>query len=127
VKILDPGHIFDLHILDAPPNKSFLLHFVKRQGEKYPGNKNSFPGTTSQEVIRALIARQKYVDQQIHFPHNDTIIRALRSALITLEARAAEAAGIIAWIGDVSVSIEDWPICERCGHLQAWCDGSRHG
>jgi hypothetical protein len=69
MRVMDPGHWYELALLDALPNRLGLetLRFVKRVGDKFPGNQlPAYAGTTTQEVLRALIDRTKYVDAQEH-------------------------------------------------------------
>lgn len=111
--ILDPGHLYMLRTLDGGfPNE---LRFVKRVGEKYPGNCSAYAGTTSQEVLRALIDRAKYVNGQIYFPENDLVLWHLRSALWLLESRAARTHG--RFLDAQPTDIETRPVCSCCLHI----------
>lgn len=122
MKILDPGHLYELDNLDAPgPSlQTATLRFVKRVGDKYPGNSEpAYEGTTTQEVLRALIDRQKYVDGQRHDMANVLVVSNLRQALRWLEVRAAEERG-----DDVAADAvldmkepELEPTCAGCGHV----------
>jgi hypothetical protein len=114
VKVIDPGHMYDLQCLDA--NLTVRLVFVKREGPGYPGNVGSYPGTNLQEVIRALIDRVKYLDGQIYSHHNSRVIHGLRIALHSLEVRAAERHG--RELAAQSQRIECLPTCETCGHVE---------
>src|SRR5947207_924247 len=88
MKVIDPGHTYSLRSLDG--DGDVRLRFVKRQGPGYPGNIGSHSGTTTQEVVRALIDRTKYVDKQIPNQRNVQVLYHLRSILFELELRAAE-------------------------------------
>lgn len=123
MKVLDPGHLYDLDLLDADTHASTShreLRFVKRIGEKFPGNQEpGYEGTTSQEVIRALVDRQRYVDGQRPCVTNLLVLSSLRSALRWLEVRAAEERGddtaasrILDLLGP-----ESEPTCDHCGHI----------
>lgn len=120
MKVIDPGHAYELAMLDntnddAGQTHAVLqeqeLYFVKRVGDKY--------GTTTQEVIRALIDRTQYVDKQKSHSRNLVVIRSLRQALRELEMRAAEERGE----GDAVPTIfklkapELAPTCDTCGHV----------
>lgn len=109
---LDPGHVYDLVVYDGAGSQR--LTFMKREWSGYPGNVGSYPGTNCQEVIRALIARTKYLDQQIPCPENKAIIESLRSAIIAFEQRAAHRHKRIVFFSDL---IEDVPTCGTCGHI----------
>jgi|HubBroStandDraft_6_1064221.scaffolds.fasta_scaffold826884_2 hypothetical protein len=137
MKVLDPGHRYSLATLDRsdwPEDANPQLIFVKRIGDNYPGNEPpGHEGTTTQEVIRALINRTKYVDNQIHSDHNNFVIHHLREALFHLEHRAAQVrkewsafyeatkeARMLMHFPETKAklqAIEDIPICDTCGHI----------
>lgn len=122
--IIDPGHIYSLNILDDPGGYiSDTLIFVKREGEGYPGNIGHHPGTTTQEVLRALIDRTKYVDNQIHDTHNKAVLYYLRVAILHLELRAAKRHGRELLLFDLD-KIEIQPVCIKCNHIG--CKGECH-
>lgn len=117
MKIIDPGHVYLLRMLDSPKQDSnVLLTFVKREGEGYPGNVGHHKGTNLQEVLRALIDRIKYLDNQIHDIRNDQVLHYLRSSILQLEMRAAERHGRKLPIFDMD-EIELQPVCGGCGHI----------
>lgn len=124
MKVHDPGHQYELASIDSEIERNpNWLRFVKRIGDKYPGNLGpAFGGTTTQEVLRALIDRTKYVDRQEPHPENARVLNHLRAALWALERRAAQRAGdpdrlTVNGQGE----IETWPVCSRCGHVR--CKG----
>lgn len=120
MKILDPGHTYELNHLDGE-NKS-ILTFVKREGDNYPGNVGEYEGTNLQEVLRALIDRVKYLNNQIPCSQNEQIITNLRHSIFLLEQRAAVRHGrkpLEGWW-----NIEFKPICNKCGHIG--CKGNCH-
>lgn len=129
MKVIDPGHVYDLDWFDGdPPIKTRSgyqvwneLVFMKREGDKYPGNVGHHPGTNIQEVLRALIDRVKYLDKQIPHDENTKIIMNLRSALWSLECRAAERHGRKK---PRYIDIELEPTCTICGHVG--CEGTCH-
>lgn len=123
MRVLDPGHSYELEQLDTGKLLQ-LLHFVKREGEKYPGNVGSHGGVTTQEVLRVLINRTRYVNNQIYFIENEWVIDNLQWSLYYLENRAAAASGFEMKGFDVG-KIETYPTCSTCGHI--WCNGERHG
>ena len=101
MKVLDPG-------------------FVKRNDppEKFPGNENAYPGTQMQDVLRVLIDRCKYVNNQKFCPETDVAITFLRQAIWVLESRARRVRGEepLPFEGVVG-RVEDIPVCPDCGHL----------
>lgn len=117
MKAIDPGHAYDLDVLDDQRGVPERLVFVKREGKNYPGNVGHHPGTNCQEVIRALIDRVKYRDAQIPDNRNNEILNDLRHALWIFELRAAERYGRDFGIGDRLHRIEEVPTCSRCGHI----------
>jgi hypothetical protein len=117
---LDPGHRYALDTLDAQIPTVEILRFVKRTGLKYPGNHDpACSGTTTQEVIRALIDRQRYVDNQRPDVANEHVVTSLRNALRLLEVRAAherDDTGAALVINNMNTP-ETEPVCAGCGHL----------
>lgn len=88
MKVIEPGHIYELHWLDCKPQppewpyqRSNTLVFVNREATPHPG-------TQTQEVIRALIDRTQHCDRCLRWDGNDQIIHHLRMALVLHEARA---------------------------------------
>ena len=124
MRIIDPGHLYALDHLDG--NLEELLTFVKREGEGYPGNQGSHPGTNIQEVLRALIDRVKYLQGQIQHDCNLEVINHLRECIRLLEQRAAERHGLDADALDyrarIGRAIETLPTCIKCGHVL--CEGT---
>jgi hypothetical protein len=118
MKILDAGHKFELDHLDGYGKQ--VLTFVKREGEGFPGNIGSYEGTNIQEVIRSLISRVHYLDNQIPDENNQYVIAHLRMALRRLEVRAANRhkRPHPAFLPN----IEDMPVCSKCGHLGHQCE-----
>lgn len=125
MRVIEDGHIFMLRELDGGDEQ--VLKFVKRVGEGYPGNCGEpYPGTTTQEVLRALIARTKYVQGQAStlgdidsVTDNQEIIRLLQQAILVLELRADRRAGR----QEKTLSpegIEKYGVCLSCGHIGCW-------
>ena len=117
MKVLDPGHRYLLAHLDGDAEAPLV--FVKRVGEKYPGNADAYAGTTTQEVLRALIERSKFVDAQEPSTWNAEVLGLLRRALWVLEYRAALKRGEADRFFDVisAAEIESLPTCTTCGHV----------
>lgn len=121
MRVIDPGHHFALDSLDGEIKQT--LQFVKRCGDKYPGNEEpAYPGATSQEVLRALISRTLYVQNQEFDARNVIALRGLRMALRAFETRAAERRDELDQFFDLvdggcGLNIEDHPTCPTCGHI----------
>src|SRR5271167_1731359 len=84
MKIVEPGHIYELNTLDGEHGEVEVLRFVNRE----PGAEH--PGTQTQEVLRALIDRTMHCDNCRRWSGNDKIIQHLRMALALHESRAIE-------------------------------------
>ena len=89
--VIDPGHSYELEFLDHKNycERQQTLTFVKRMGEGYPGNTSAYPGTVIQEVLRALLDRFDYLNNQIPCEENIECIIHLKEVLYLLEKRAA--------------------------------------
>lgn len=99
MKVTDPGHSYLLDCIDGGQPKPLV--FVKRcdpeNPEKYPGNENAYPGTTMQNVLRALLDRLRYLQNQVWSLENSIIIGMLKVSLWLLEYRAARRHGKSYW------------------------------
>jgi hypothetical protein len=125
MKILDPGHQFELDLLDALGglnDTKQILTYVKREGEGYPGNVGHYPGTTLQEVYRASIYRHKYLDNQVKDQANSNCIFHLRECIKNLETRAAHRHNRSTPKFDYA--IENMICCPKCLHIG--CEGNCH-
>lgn len=118
MEILDAGHDYLLRSLDGA--EQVRLTFVKRNKppEKFPGNHSAYPGTTTQEVLRALIERAFYVNGQIAHDSNLMVIANLRDSIFELERRAAERHGRELRVIQCVEDIENMPTCSTCGHIR---------
>jgi hypothetical protein len=121
MEVVDPGHEYLLDILDGTlaDNKESLI-FVKREGPGFPGNIGHHPGTNMQEVLRVLIDRLRYVNNQIHDNRNIITIKHLQEAIYQLECRAAARHHRV--INFEQDGIELLPTCPKCGHVGHICD-----
>lgn len=123
-KILDPGHHFELLTLDGKSlDERHHLVFVKRCDKdnplRFPGNHDSYPGTTLQSVIRCLHSRIAYLDGQHHCEENTEIMLLLRKANYLLEKRAAKRHDLaFDMTADEAI---DAPMCPQCGHVTCGC------
>lgn len=119
--VLDPGHCYLLDSLDG--EQTNRLVFVKREGERYPGNVGSHPGTTIQEVLRALIERCRYVNGQTPCWETAAVADFLTHSLCLLEVRAARRHGreLSSSVADLVEGAGKCPACGHCG-----CPGDCH-
>jgi hypothetical protein len=127
MEVKDPGHLYSLDWLDEVSGWAEgegELRFVKRIGENYPGNEEpGYSGTQTQEVLRALIDRTNYVDNQKPHVSNQEVLTNLRRSLYALELRAAEIRkeDLEKWVAVVKPKlsrIERVTTCDWCGHIQ---------
>ena len=124
--IHDPGHKYQLEMYNGnymSGDKDVILTFMKREGKGYPGNVGRYAGTNVQEVLRALIDRIEYLDNQIHDDRNDAILENLRRSLYMLEERAADRHRR-QFSNIILHDIERYPTCPICGHIG--CSLERH-
>lgn len=120
MEVLDAGHQYSLSSFDD--GYPVLLTFVKRNDppKKYPGNTHAYPGTQTQEVLRALIDRAIYVNGQIPCLETESVIALLRQSIALLEQRHARSHGVN--FMEPTMPIEIAPFCKRCGHLMCFCE-----
>lgn len=114
---LDPGHRYKLDVYDGDSEDCSELVFMKRIGDGYPGNTgDAHPGTNLQDVLRVLIDRVKYLDNQIGDTRNQEIIAHLETSIWLLEQRAAHRHGFMNWECPTEKPSEA-EYCRICGHI----------
>ncbi len=84
MKVIDPGHIYELDQLGGGTQ---TLRFVKRSGGAVT-YEEEWPGLQTQEVLRALIDRTKYLDDVLPCVETRDAIWHLQMALFMYEVRA---------------------------------------
>lgn len=114
MKVLDPGHRYELESLDGDARQ--ILAFVKREGGHYPGNFGAHAGTNMQEVIRALLHRARYINNQIPCMETEAVIQCLQQAFLFLEIRAKRVKGAILECTNIA-DLESAETCATCGHV----------
>lgn len=124
MRIKDSGHKYELAQYSSTPGVEShrvpdVLRFMKRIGDRYPGNSGSgYSGTNCQEVLRALMDRCKYLNNQIPCEETEQIITQLRLSLYCFEVRAAREHGLNLQLSfDELGKIEELPTCRVCGHI----------
>lgn len=112
MEIIDAGHVYKPEIYDGYNTETVV--FMKREGVDYPGNIGHYAGTNCQELLRILIDRIKYLQNQIPCWQNSLSVKLLRIVIWLFEIRAA-------WIHNkksfVLAEIELEPTCKICGHI----------
>lgn len=105
MRVLDPGHSYALKDNKALTESCMMVFF------KDPDiNKNGYSGTTNQEVLRVLIDRVQFLENQKHSEMNKEIIYHLRMALVLHEERHLER------LVEKEFPVEELPV-GKTGHL----------
>ena len=121
MKVLEPGHIYWMEEYpydagDPPLGGAQPAIFFKKVGDGFPGNAPPpHTGTNCQELLRVLIDRIQYLDNQIPCEQNKKILANLRDSIYQLEWRAAIRHGTELEFDD---PIELEPTCKICGHIR---------
>ena len=84
MKVLDKGHIYECHQLDGGKQ---TITFMKRTSDAVHYTKE-WGGLQSQELLRVLIDRTKFVDKILPCKETKTALYHLRMALFWYEVRA---------------------------------------
>lgn len=92
MKVLRSGHLYELAHLDGSPVAGCVAPKVERLAFVDRGHGNDLPGTNNQEVLRVLINRVQFLDNERHWEGNARIIAHLRMALVLHESRHLEQA-----------------------------------
>lgn len=85
MEVINSGHIYKLDQLGGGTPQRLV--FVKRSGGAIT-YKEEWPGVQTQEVLRALIDRTKYLDQVLSCVETKDALYHLRMALYMYEVRA---------------------------------------
>lgn len=118
MKVLDKGHKYQLLTLDG--NLDQTLTFVKRcdlnNPNRFPGNTDSYAGTTVQSVVRCLLERMRYLQRQVWAVENVFVIFWLKMVLWLMEFRAARRHGCFYF--HFLKFAEKEEMCPECGHTE---------
>ncbi len=95
MRVIDPGHVYELENYRAEEAVSQGLErqrisFVKRRVPADPGRVDLRDGTNCQELLKVLINRVLFLDQEARHPMNRVLLLCLRRALVLFETRALE-------------------------------------
>jgi hypothetical protein len=117
MKIIDPGHRYELLCIDGKEKNylQFVKRFDPKDPAKYPGNADARPGTTLQDVIQCCLNRFRYLQNQIPCIENEVCISNMQQCLLMLEQRAAKRHGLEFDVSRLEV-LEFAPLCKTCGH-----------
>ncbi|MEK7460280.1 MAG: hypothetical protein AAB628_01880 [Patescibacteria group bacterium] len=86
MKVIDPGHLYELKEIGKNPCIQHLL-FIKRSGGAIKYNEE-WPGLQTQEVLRVLIDRTIYLNDITPCFETMDAVQHLRMALFMYEVRA---------------------------------------
>jgi hypothetical protein len=128
MRILDPGHQYVVANYPCDGGEPIIdelwIGFVKKIGERFPGNEPpESNGTNCQELLRVIINRCLYLNDQKPSPQTVRIIELARTQLYLFEYRAAELKGklqdffIMSEIRSDLIGIENVKPCTVCGHI----------
>lgn len=108
MKVLTAGHQYLLSNIKSNDGGKDVntLKFYNEKG----ASKDEITGTSNQEVLRALIDRVKYLDNELPHSFNKEIIYHLRKALALHEARH------LTRMVDKDVAVENFPVGDD-GHF----------
>lgn len=113
--ILEAGHEYMLEAVGGTQPQR--IYFVKNEGAKYPGNRGHHGGVLTQEVLRVLINRTQYLNNQGSCMETEMALAAMRQALAWYEVRAARCRGTHIE-GEHIDALDSAPTCPTCGHNQ---------
>jgi hypothetical protein len=87
VKIIEPGHVYSVANVDGPGEQT--IRFVRRRDEHAKLLEESEEGILSQELLRVLIDRVRYLNDEDPCAEDVEIIVRLRESLRLFETRAS--------------------------------------
>lgn len=128
MKMIEPGHRYKIQDYPCTNEEPDLLslqeiQFVEKVGNKFPGNLKEENGTNCQEILRVLINRCIYLNNQKPSPKTIRIIEQLRNTLYLFEYHAAELKDKLDVFFQMKsirpnlVGIEEINPCKICGHI----------
>lgn len=96
MRVIEPGHIYDLDQLDTSGGP-IRMTFVNREMNRHPGTQTQEFIRVQIDILNVLIDRTNHCDNCLRWEQNDKIIkcfseaqRQLRLALLLHEQRALE-------------------------------------
>ena len=97
MKVIEPGHIYDLNTLDGDGSPLRLVFVNREAGTEHSGTQTQEVLRTQVDILECLIDRTNHCDDCLRWEGNDRIIkemsdaqRHLRRALLFHEHRALE-------------------------------------
>lgn len=117
MRVVTPGHVYDIHNVDDPEQGTQRIRFVRRRDDDAKLRDVFTPGILAQELLRVLIDRTLYLNAEAPCAEDVAVVKKLRECLRLYESRAARR------------TIEKLPmpemrdVCARCHHILCLCDG----
>jgi hypothetical protein len=110
--VVEKGHIYEVDNIDLEDGgeRTQTITFVRRIPEA-----KAHEGTLMQELLRVLINRIHFLNEQVPHESNVRVVRNLRECLVLMEARAAQRKI------EALVYPEQEPACQTCGHIFCHC------
>jgi len=90
MKIIRPGHRYELQNFDKPQERGQVLQFIEKIPEGNGNLSTLNDGTTNEEVLRMLIDRLHTQGEKVPCRENSIAITKLEEALMWLEKRTAD-------------------------------------
>lgn len=89
MRILDTGHVYEVHNVDGPGTQ--LITFVRRRGDdaQLLPERDRHAGILCQELLRVLVDRVRFLNDEDPCVEDTEIIHHLRDSLRLFESRAA--------------------------------------
>ena len=96
MRVIEPGHIYQVTYLDGPP-EDVIITFVNREETQHAGTQTQEILRVSIDMMEVLIDRTNHCDSCLRWERNDQVVKAMaeaqrqmRLALLFHEQRAME-------------------------------------
>lgn len=87
MRVIEPGHVYAMANVDGDGEQR--IQFVRRRGERAELLRTFTAGVLSQELLRVLIDRVRYLNDEDPCDEDVQILHKLRDCLRLFESRAA--------------------------------------
>ena len=90
MKVLDPGHCYELNLVDGGPPQT--IQFIDKRPEGAGSQRliTAVDGTTNEEVLAMLIDRMYWLQNLASCRENSIVITKLEECLMWLNKRTAD-------------------------------------
>lgn len=93
MKVLNQGHTYFLHNMEAPLAEGQLIHFIQKEpveGDAYGTMLTTQQGTSNEEVLEMLIDRMNFLQNAFPCRENAIVITKLEESLMWLNKRTTD-------------------------------------